>query len=109
MVLYGSAVLIPQLAQQHLGYTALLAGLVLSPGALAVILLIPVIGLMMSRVQTRYLITAGFLVLGSALLYSRNIAPDIDFPHLMLLRICAGRGHRISVRTHQRAYLSHHS
>ncbi len=92
VVLYGSAVLIPQLAQQHLGYTALLAGLVLSPGALAVILLIPLIGLMMPRVQTRYIITAGFLVLGSALLYSRNIAPDIDFPHLMMLRIAQAAG-----------------
>jgi DHA2 family multidrug resistance protein len=29
VILYGSAVLIPQLAQQHLGYTATLAGLVL--------------------------------------------------------------------------------
>ncbi len=92
VVLYGSAVLIPQLAQQHLGYTALLAGLVLSPGALAVILLIPVIGAMMTRVQTRYLMTAGFLVLGSSLLYSRNIAPDIDFFHLMTLRIAQAAG-----------------
>jgi hypothetical protein len=40
-LLYGSAVIIPQLAQQHLGYTALLAGLLLSPGAFCVILLIP--------------------------------------------------------------------
>ena len=31
-ILYGSAVLVPQLAQQQLGYTAMLAGLVLSPG-----------------------------------------------------------------------------
>jgi MFS transporter, DHA2 family, multidrug resistance protein len=92
MVLYGSAVLIPQLAQQHLGYTALLAGLVLSPGALAVIFLIPLVGLMMQRMQTRYLITAGFLVLGCALLYSRNIAPDIDFFHLMMLRIAQAAG-----------------
>jgi DHA2 family multidrug resistance protein len=91
-VLYGSAVLIPQLAQQHLGYTALLAGLVLSPGALAVIFLIPVIGAMMSRVQTRYLMTAGFLVLGCSLLYSRNIAPDIDFFHLMMLRVAQAAG-----------------
>ncbi len=45
MILYGSAILIPQLAQQHLGYTALLSGLVLSPGALAIIFLIPVISL----------------------------------------------------------------
>jgi DHA2 family multidrug resistance protein len=92
IVLYGSAVLIPQLAQQHLGYTALLAGLVLSPGAFAIIFLIPLVTLAMTRVQTRYLITAGFLVLGCALLYSRNIAPDIDFYHLMVLRIAQAAG-----------------
>ena len=86
MILYGSAVLIPQLAQQHLGYTAMLAGLVLSPGALAIIFLIPVIGLVMPRMQTRYFLTIGFFVLGCAMLFSRNMAPDIDFPHLVLLR-----------------------
>src|ERR1700689_4395113 len=49
-ILYGSAVLIPQLAQQHLGYTALLAGLLLSPGAVCVIFLIPILTLVMPRV-----------------------------------------------------------
>jgi MFS transporter, DHA2 family, multidrug resistance protein len=86
MILYGSAILIPQLAQQHLGYTALLSGLVLSPGALAIIFLIPVISLLMPRLQTRYFLTVGFLVLGCAMLFSRHLTPDIDFPHLVLLR-----------------------
>jgi DHA2 family multidrug resistance protein len=92
IILYGSAVLIPQLAQQHLGYTALLAGLVLSPGALAIICLIPFVTLAMPHVQTRYLLTVGFLVLGFSLLYSRNLSPDIDFFHLMLLRIAQALG-----------------
>jgi DHA2 family multidrug resistance protein len=92
VILYGSAVLIPQLAQQHLGYTALLAGLVLSPGALAIICLIPFITLAMPHVQTRYLLTAGFMVLGLSLLYSRNLTPDIDFFHLMVLRIAQAVG-----------------
>jgi DHA2 family multidrug resistance protein len=86
VVLYGSAVLIPQLAQQHLGYTATLAGLVLSPGALAIIFLIPIVSLVMPRVQTRYLLGIGFLLMGCGLLYSRNIASDVDFFHLVLMR-----------------------
>jgi DHA2 family multidrug resistance protein len=86
VILYGSAVLIPQLAQQHLGYTALLAGLVLSPGALGIIFLIPVIGIVMNYVQTRYLLTIGFTVLGSAMLFSRIIPPDINFGTLVLIR-----------------------
>src|SRR6202000_948163 len=82
VVLYGSAVLIPQLAQQHLGYTALLAGLLLSPGAVCVMLLIPLLNLLLPRVQTRFVVTFGFVVLGCAMLYSRTLTPDIDFNHL---------------------------
>jgi DHA2 family multidrug resistance protein len=92
VILYGSAVLIPQLAQQQLGYTALLSGLVLSPGALAIIFLIPIIGLIMPKVQTRYLLTVGFFVLGCAMLYSRTLSPDIDFRHLVLLRTVQSLG-----------------
>ena len=91
-LLYGSAVIIPQLAQQHLGYTALLAGLVMSPGALCVIFLIPVLSLVMPHVQTRFIVTVGFIVLGSSLLYSRNIAPNIDFRHLVGIRAAQSLG-----------------
>jgi DHA2 family multidrug resistance protein len=86
MILYGSSVLIPQLAQQHLGYTATLSGLVLSPGALCIIFLIPLIGVFMRWFQARFIIMTGFFLLGCALLYSRKISPDIDFTHLVMLR-----------------------
>ncbi len=86
IILYGSAVLVPQLAQQHLGYTALLSGLVLSPGALLIIFLIPVVSLIMPRVQTRFIITFGFFVAGCAMLFSRMLTPDVDFRHLVIYR-----------------------
>ncbi len=91
-LLYGSAVIIPQLAQQHLGYTALLAGLVMSPGALCVIFLIPVLSVVMPHVQTRFVVTFGFMVLGCSLLYSRSIAPNIDFRHLVAIRAAQSLG-----------------
>ena len=40
IVLYSSSVLIPQLSEQQLGYTATWAGLILAPGAVALIFLI---------------------------------------------------------------------
>jgi DHA2 family multidrug resistance protein len=86
VVLYGSAVLVPQLAQQHLGYTATLAGYVLSPGAIVIILLIPFVSLLMGRVQTRFLLFTGFILMGAGLIYSRDISPNISFNHLVLLR-----------------------
>ena len=87
VILYGTAVLVPQLAQQHLGYTALLAGLVLSPGALSVIAIIPILNLIMPHVQTRFLVTFGFLLIGASMLYSSTLPPDVNFGHLVAMRI----------------------
>ncbi len=86
-ILYASAVIIPQFAQQVLGYTAVWAGLILSPGGVAVILLIPVVGQLMKRMQTRYIIAIGFTIMGVALLWSRKLTPDIDFDTLMWMRM----------------------
>ena len=86
-VLYSSAVLIPQLAQQALGYTAMLAGLLLSPGAVLLVLIIPLMGkFVLPYVQTRYIIAFGFFSLGVALVFGRWITPDVDFTTLALLR-----------------------
>jgi len=85
-ILYASAVIIPQLAQQVLGYTATWAGLILSPGGIVVIVLIPVVGRLMTIVQTRFVVAGGFFIMGSALLFSSHLAPNIDFPTLVLMR-----------------------
>ncbi|MBU9167547.1 DHA2 family efflux MFS transporter permease subunit [Burkholderia gladioli] len=87
-VLYGSAVIVPQLAQQQLGYPATLAGLVLSPGAILITLEIPIVSRLMPHVQTRYLVGTGFVLLAASLVYSRTLVPDIDYRHLMVIR-CA--------------------
>jgi DHA2 family multidrug resistance protein len=85
-VLYSSAVLIPQLAQEVLGYDATLAGLLLSPGAAMIIVMIPIVGQLMRVVQTRFLIMAGFVALGLALTYSHRLVPNMDFYDLALMR-----------------------
>jgi DHA2 family multidrug resistance protein len=86
MILYGSAVLVPQLAQQQLGYTATLAGLVLSPGAILIVMEIPLISKAMPYVQTRFLVATGFLLLAGALAYSHTLVPDIDYATLVKMR-----------------------
>jgi MFS transporter, DHA2 family, multidrug resistance protein len=85
-VLYASAVLIPQFAQEQLGYTALLAGLVLAPGAVVLVILIPITGRIMNVVPAKYVIATGGLALGCALLYSQTLVPGLDFTHLAILR-----------------------
>jgi DHA2 family multidrug resistance protein len=85
-ILYGSSVVIPQLAQQDLGYTATLSGLVLSPGAVLIVLSIPLVLKLMPIVQTRLLIAFGFLLLGMSFIYSSTLTPDIDYTSLVLMR-----------------------
>ncbi|KAB8313150.1 DHA2 family efflux MFS transporter permease subunit [Erwinia endophytica] len=85
-LLYGSSVVIPQLAQQDLGYTATWSGLVLSPGALLIVLSIPLVLKLMPLVQTRLIIAFGFACLGGAYLYSSTLTPNIDFTSLVIMR-----------------------
>jgi DHA2 family multidrug resistance protein len=91
-VLYAGAVVIPLFTQTILGYTALWAGLVLSPGAFAVILLIPIIATLMRVVQTRFIVAAGFFFMGCAFVYSSRLALNIDFETLVIMRAAQTAG-----------------
>ncbi len=85
-VLYAGAVMIPLFAQSIIGYNAIWAGLILSPGGIAVILLIPVIVQLMRVIQTRFIIAAGFFIMGCAFVYSSSLTVNIDFKTLVIMR-----------------------
>lgn len=79
-LLYSSNFIIPSFSQEVMGYTALLAGEVISPGALVMVFLIPVVArLALPNFQTRYLLAFGFFILGCAALYADRLSPDLDF------------------------------
>lgn len=86
MILYGSSVVLPQLAQQDLGYTATWSGLMLSPGAVLIVLTIPLVLKLMPLVQTRLIIAFGFTCLVLSMFYSTGLTPDIDFETLVMMR-----------------------
>jgi DHA2 family multidrug resistance protein len=91
-ILFAGAVAIPQFAQTVIGYTATWAGLILSPGGIVVILLIPIVGRLMKIVQIRFIIAAAFFMMGSAFLFSSVLAPNIDFKTLVLMRVAQTAG-----------------
>ena len=91
-VLYASTVLIPQFLQQMLGYTAELAGLALSPGGLVIMLMMPIVGFLVSRVDTRYLITFGCIVSASALFVMAGWNLGIDYGHAVRARMLQSFG-----------------
>ncbi|CAP57295.1 DHA2 family efflux MFS transporter permease subunit [Gluconacetobacter diazotrophicus] len=86
-LLYASAIIVPQFAQQVMGYTATLSGLILSPGGIAVIILIPLVGRAMKYVSLRVLIAFGFFFMGVSLFWSAHLVPALDFRHLVWFRM----------------------
>jgi DHA2 family multidrug resistance protein len=87
ITLYGSTVLLPQYLQVLMGYSAQQAGMALSPGGFVVIAFLPLVGQLVSRVDTRLLIGTGFAVLSVSMLYmSSHLYPGIDFGTAVELR-----------------------
>ena len=70
VVLFSSLVMIPQFLQTLMGYTAELAGMVLSLGALLLLVEMPIVGQLTSKIQARYIIAFGWLCMALAMLYS---------------------------------------
>ncbi|MES2984510.1 MAG: DHA2 family efflux MFS transporter permease subunit [Pseudomonadota bacterium] len=86
-VLYGTSALLPLLLQTQFGYNATLAGLVLSPGGLAVVFLMPLAGKLVSKVQARYLIAIGMALMSYGMWMSTQITPQTDYHHFVMMRI----------------------
>ncbi|MGA9883190.1 MAG: DHA2 family efflux MFS transporter permease subunit [Candidatus Acidiferrales bacterium] len=59
-IVYGMVTLLPLFFQTVLDYTSLGAGLAVAPRGLGAIVAMPLVGLLMSRLDSRYLITIGF-------------------------------------------------
>ena len=64
VVLYGTTVLLPILLQTLMGYTAEWAGLVLSPGGLVTLFVMPLVGRLLGSFQPRWLVVCGLIILG---------------------------------------------
>jgi MFS transporter, DHA2 family, multidrug resistance protein len=86
VALYGTTVLIPQLLQTLMGYTATSAGMTLSLGGLATILCMPVVGILITKVDPRYLLAFGFAITAVALFHMTNITLEMSSAYAARLR-----------------------
>lgn len=88
VLLFASLVMMPLFLQSLMGYTAESAGLVLSGGGLLLLVLMPVVGILSSRIQARYLVAFGWLTLSIGMfISSRWLDLDISFGAASLLRL----------------------
>src|SRR5258708_3012855 len=77
--IYSVTVFIPQFVQALLGYTAELAGMTQMPSSVLMLVLFPMVGVLVRKIQARWLIAAGFLLSAIALFHLSNLNLQIDF------------------------------
>jgi DHA2 family multidrug resistance protein len=90
--LLGSIVLLPLYAQLLLGYTATLAGLVLSPGGVATLITMPIVGRFIGRHNPKYALVLGILLCAYSTWTMSNFSLTADFNALLGPRIYLGFG-----------------
>jgi DHA2 family multidrug resistance protein len=86
-ILFGSTQILPQLLQIGFNYTAYLAGLVLMPGGLAMLVIMPMAGQITNWVQPKYLIAFGLTVIALAMWHMTSLTPDASFGYFAWARI----------------------
>ncbi len=85
---FASLVMMPLFLQGLMGYTAESAGLVLSGGGVLLLFLMPVVGILSSKVQARYLVAFGWLTLAIGMYLSNRLLDlDLSFRAVAVLRV----------------------
>jgi DHA2 family multidrug resistance protein len=91
-VLFGSTALLPLFMQTLLGYTAEQSGLALSPGGVAIAVMMPFVGFMVARVDVRWMIVLGILIVSYALWMMGGFTLQTDFRTIVITRVVQGVG-----------------
>ncbi len=90
--LYGLITLLPLFYQELLGYTAYAAGWAVSPRGVGAILAMPIIGILTSKIDNRYLIAAGFLMFAISGLWFGQVDLEISQWSFLWAIILSGFG-----------------
>jgi DHA2 family multidrug resistance protein len=91
-VLLASTQFLPQLVQELLGYNATKAGLTLMPGGFLIMALMPLVGFLVRKVQPKYMIIFGFVLVGSSLIYLSHFNAEVAFKNVAVARMIQAAG-----------------
>jgi MFS transporter, DHA2 family, multidrug resistance protein len=92
LVFFGTIVLLPLWLQTQMGYTPTWAGLVMAPTGILAIVLTPLIGKNLNRLDPRALATFGFVVFAAAAFMRAKFNTDAPFNTLALPQLIQGIG-----------------
>jgi DHA2 family multidrug resistance protein len=91
-ILFSSTLLVPLMLQNLFGYTATDAGMVLSPGAMVIVLMVPLIVQLTKRIQPRWLMALGLLIVAYASYSMTQLDPGSDYASFVIPRMILGLG-----------------
>jgi DHA2 family multidrug resistance protein len=93
-ILYGSTALLPLFLQNLLGYSAMDSGMVLSPGGIIVMVSMPLVGFLISKIQAKWLIIFGSVFGSIGLFMAAGFTTQISYSNAVWSRnvMSAGLG-----------------
>ena len=89
-VFFSNIVILPLWMQQTMGYTATWAGLVIAPGGLMAILLMPLVGKALGKIDPRPLVAAAFAGLALSAFMRSGFNTDMGFVDIMVPQFVMG-------------------
>ena len=93
MLLFASLVMMPQFLQTLMGYTAESAGLVLSGASLIILVEMPIVGQLTTKIPAKYIMAFGWICLAFGMYYStKGLDLQISFSAASRLRIIQAFG-----------------
>lgn len=90
--LLASIVLLPIYLQTLMGYTATLAGIVLAPGGIAALVAMGIVGVLISRMNPKFIVAFGVIVTAYANYQMSIFTRSADFYSILIPRIFMGVG-----------------
>jgi DHA2 family multidrug resistance protein len=89
---FGSVVLLPLWLQQYMGYTATDAGMIMAPVGITALILSPIVGRTIAKVDARQYVTFGFVVFAIVMYMRAGFSTTADVKTLMIPTIIQGVG-----------------
>jgi DHA2 family multidrug resistance protein len=91
-ILTATTVLLPQMVQSLLGYNATNAGLILMPGGLLLIVMMPIAGTLVTKIKPQFLMAFGLMMTAGSMFYLTGFDAQVSFGHMVGVRIiqCCG-------------------
>ncbi|MDR3577193.1 MAG: DHA2 family efflux MFS transporter permease subunit [Anaerolineaceae bacterium] len=84
--LWSATSLLPMMVQENFGYNATLSGLVLSPSAIFPLFMMPFVGKLVNRIESRYLMSFGLFINAIGMWLMSLVTPQTDYTTFAVAR-----------------------